>query len=356
MQADCSRAIRAENAHDVLAHLREEDTAVLVLGPQLTSAQALEILGQCTTEYRTFPLATIVLCAGPEPELFQKFVDEGVVYYLARREIPIAQLRSLVANCIDRLSKKAHPEKDFLNTNAQNTDQLLDLSVRLPMQTNLPSAAALVVQKLRESIDANYVQCFIYDPDEHTLTPADALENKEVTYSAASGLTAFAARTGEGLSVDHVAADARYDSDIDNPGGDNEAHFLAEPILGSRGQPLAVLTTVRDEEASPFSAEDLQFIRSIAECAAPAFSQLVLQKQVQAQLTRRTEAANSNSDIFRQEALEYHIRSWDQHGDVLKTLPAWLRTSYWIVLVMVLIGLIEIALMPGVRHFFGKAN
>lgn len=354
LQSDSFRTICAENAHGVYEHLRDGNPAVLVLGPQLTSVQVLEILTRCATEQPASTTVTIVLCAGPEPELFQKFVDEGIIYYLSQREIPIEQLRSLVTSCRGRMSKKADDLQNLLTNDVPNADQLLDLSVRLPMQTNIPSAAALVVQKLRESIDANYVQCFIHDAEEDTLTPADALENKEVSYSAASGLTAFAVRTGERVILERVGTDPRYDADIDNPIGTSNARFVAEPILGTGGMPLAVITAMRSEQSPQFSARDLRFIHSVAECAAPAFSQLVLQKQTQAQLTRRAAALGSNSDIFRQEALEYHIRSWDQQGDVIKTLPAWLRTSYWIVLALVLIGLAGLALIPGIKNFFGK--
>jgi DNA-binding response OmpR family regulator len=235
LQSDSFRTIYLENANDAPAYLRDRNSTLLVLGSRLTSAQALQILRQCSTEHPTSTAATIVLCAGPEPELFQKFVDEGMVYYLARKEIPLEQLRPLVASCIGRSAKKAQFEdrQELHADNVQNADQLLDLSVRLPMQTNIPSAAALVLQKLRESIEANYVQCFIYDAEEDTLTPADALENKEVSYSAASGLTAFAARTCDRVILDRVGADPRYDADIDNPIGTGDAHFIAEPILGN---------------------------------------------------------------------------------------------------------------------------
>jgi CheY-like chemotaxis protein len=348
--------IYVEDMHEVSSYLQDKGSAVLVLGAKLTSAQALEILEQCSAQKRTATIAVIVLCSGPEPELFQKFVDEGCIYYLARKEIPVEQLGLLVASCVDRVLKKACPESSFLAGNVQHTAQLLDLNVRLPMQTNIASAAMLVVGKLRESVDASYVQCFVYDSAEDTLTPADALENKEVSYSAASGLTAFVARTGVELEIERVGADPRYDSDIDNPTGKDDARFVAQPILGTQGRPLAILTAVRGGALPPFSPEESRFLHSIAECAAPTFSQLTLQNEVQAQLTRRASEGDPSSEIFRQEALEYHIRSWDQHGDVLKTLPMWLRASYWIVLVLVLIGLIGIAFMPSVRHFFGKGN
>ncbi|MGD0989475.1 MAG: GAF domain-containing protein [Candidatus Sulfotelmatobacter sp.] len=354
LQGDGFRTVAAENAQHVLRRLREEDVAVLLLGSELTSAQALDILAQCTAEQSTNSRVAIVFCGGPEPELFQKFVDEGLVFYLTRGEIRPEQICSLVAAYLNRASRKSSPDPDPLFTSAPSAERLLDFCVRLPMQIDLSSARGLVVNVVSELIDASYVQCLIYDADEQTLTNADA-ENKEVSYSAASGLTAFVASTGARLNIDRVGADARYDSDIDNPGGSESARLIAEPIVGADGVPVAVITAVRGAESAAFSAEDLRILRSIAEFAAPTFSQIILQKRVQGLLTGR--ATDPNSEVFRREALEYHIRSWDQQGDVLKTLPMWLRRSYWIVLVMVLIGLAGVAvLVPGLKNLFGKVN
>ena len=44
LQGDGFRTVAAENAQHVLRRLREEDVAVLLLGSELTSAQALDIL------------------------------------------------------------------------------------------------------------------------------------------------------------------------------------------------------------------------------------------------------------------------------------------------------------------------
>jgi GAF domain-containing protein len=343
----------AESARNVLQRVANKDVAVLVLGSELTSPQALEIL----TGLSSSPTATIVLSAGPEPELFQNFIDDGSIFYLATGDIEADHLAQLIHGAANRQAIKHRSPVRLLDENTPQSDRLLDLCVRLPMQTEITSAGGLLIKTLYDLLDASYAQCLLYDAQEDTLTPAEAYDTKDITHSAASGLTAFVARTGIGISLANSGADPRYDHELDNPGGIEDACILAEPILGPDGVPIAVLAAIRSSKLKPFSADDAQLIKFAAECAAPTLSQILLQRRVQAQLTGRAARADNNSEIFRQEALDYHIRSWDRQGDVVKSLPTWLRTSYWIVLTMVLVGLVGLALLiPGLRGIFMKAN
>ena len=93
----------------------------------------------------------------------------------------------------------ARRNSDPLEADSENADRMRDLCTRLPMQTDLASAGRLLIETGREVLDAKIVQCFLYDPDAETLTPADASESEKWTYSAASGLAAFVARTGSGF-------------------------------------------------------------------------------------------------------------------------------------------------------------
>ena len=349
--------VQAQNAQDTLHFLAEKNVAVLVLGPLLTTADALDILAFCTSELPLDPPSTLVLCAGNELELFQQFIDEGRVFYLTRRELDPDQLGLLVACAANHFGQKANGTPDLLGGTAPFSDRLLDLCVRLPMQQDLSSLGGLLIQTMHDMIHVSYVQCLVYDPDEETLTSTNIADGEESSYSAASGLAAFVARTGNPVRLDRVGDDPRYDSDIDNPTALDHARLAAEPIFGPAGTPVGVLLAVRNGESPSFSTVDLQFIRLIAECAAPTLSQILLKDGVQDLLTGRVAGEDPNSGIFRQEALEHHIRSWDRQGDVLKTLPLWLRRTYWAVLALVLVGLLGLViLIPGLRTIFGKVN
>jgi hypothetical protein len=225
------------------------------------------------------------------------------------------------------------------------------------MQTDLANAGRLLIETGLDVLQAKIVQCFVYDPDTETLTAADASESEKWTYSAASGLVAYVARTGEHVCLDCVGTDPRYDSDIDAPLEMRSARFLAEPILGPAGLTACVLTALRRTEQEAFTEDDTRMMELLAECSAPTFNQVLLQNRVQAVLAKRASGSKAHSEIFRQEALDYHVRSWDQQGDVLKVLPTWLRRAFWFVLMLFSASLLGLGfLLRGLRNIFGKVN
>jgi GAF domain-containing protein len=333
------RVVEAAGAEDALRHLKQEETAVLVLGSRLAPNDALNILTRHSSDSPGNSTAAVLLWAGCDPELFQPAVNEGHIFYMARAEITGDQLRSIILCGAARFRSRLKGHQDPLTAFAR-IDQLLDFCIRLPMQVDLPSSAALLTETVRTLMNAELVQYLVYDAEDEILAPADALDNKEWSESAAAGLAAFVARTGEPIRLDCIGLDPRYDFEADNPGGPEDARFLAVPLIGTNGLPAGVITATRSGKSGPFSEEDTRLLDLLAECAAPTFNQITLQNRVQALLLKRAEGSESRSDVFREEALEYHIRSWDHQGDVLQTLPTWLRTTYWAMLALVIVGLL----------------
>lgn len=334
------RIIEAEVSEDVSQILTKEDVAVLLFGPHLTQRAALSILDRYTEDLPENSTSTIVLCAGSEAELFQKYINVGRIFYIARGELADRELSLLVTYGAARFRSKRESILDPWAARLDRDEELVDYCIRLPMQSDLPSAAGLLVDTARECLNGEQVQYLVYDAEEETLTRADALDNKEWSESAAASLAAFSVRTGERIRLDCVGLDPRYDSETDNPGGRQDVRFLAEPLIGSNGLPVGVVTVTRSGSSTAFSEEDALVLRLLAECAAPTFNQITLQNRVQALLLKHTKGTESISDVFREEALEYHIRSWDQQGEVLKTLPHWLRATYWVLLILVSVGLL----------------
>ncbi len=333
---DAFRIVEAESAEDVLRQLAQEEVAVLILGSRLAPEVALDILDRCAADQPENSTSTIILCAGSAPELFQTHVNEGRVFYMARGDIAAEQLRSIATCAAARFRSRLKEAQNPL-ARVGRIDELLEFCIRLPMQAHLPSAAGLLIATTRDLVNAEVVQYLVYDAEDETLTPADAPDKKEWSESAAAGLAAFVARTGERIRLDCIGLDPRYDSEADNPGGPEDARFLAVPLVGPKGLPAGVITASRNGKSIPFSEEDARLLELLVECAAPTLNQIALQNRVQKLLLKR--AASSNSDVFREEALEHHIRNWDQQGEVLKTLPTWLRTSYWVMLALVVVGL-----------------
>jgi GAF domain-containing protein len=192
------------------------------------------------------------------------------------------------------------------------------------------------------------VQCLVLDEEQETLTPADAADGEQCGYSAASGLAAYVARTGERVQLERINLDPRYDPDIDNPEGWVDARLLAAPIPGLERSSVGVLAVLRSGSAPAFTPAEARLIAFLAECAAPTLAQILLQSRVQSWLVAQAAGTESNSEIFRQEAIAYHLRNWDQEGEVLKTPPTWLRRTYWAMLGLFLAGTV-LAAVWGLR-------
>lgn len=353
--------LRAETSREALDMLEKRKVSVLVVGSQLPLAETLNLLDSAVSLSKSrdssSPLQAVVLRRNQETELLQRFVDEGTIFYLSRGEIDAESLRAIVSCAADHFLAKENAGRYVFDETSVAADRLLDFCARLPMQSDLSSAATLLTRTLHEVIQVSYGQCLVYDAAEDTLTSSDAVDGEQFTYSAASGLSAFVARTGEKIHLQRIGGDPRYDSDVDNPAGADDAQLVALPIVGTRGVPIAVVMAVRSGKDAPFSSAELQLLDLIAECATPTFRQIVLQREVQTLLTRRSAGAENNAGVFREEALDYHIRSWDRQGNVLRTLPGWLRRAYWLVMVLTLGVFVVLALlMPQLKSLFGKVN
>ena len=82
------RVVHAKNAEEVLQILTEGGVAALLLGPRADLLQVFDFLGRSDLEpSRNPPPAAIVLCAASEPDVLQKLVDTGHIFYLARAAV-----------------------------------------------------------------------------------------------------------------------------------------------------------------------------------------------------------------------------------------------------------------------------
>jgi hypothetical protein len=349
------RIIDVENSEEAHRCLANDNVDLLILGSRLTPKVALQVLDRYTDDLPDNSTLTLILCADSQRDLFQPHVTEGRIFYLARTELTPLELRSIITAAGARLRFRFDKTSEMLATKVAENSELLEFCIRLPMQVDLCGAAGVLSATARDLLNAESVRYLAYDAVEETLTPIEAGENEQASESAAAGLVAFVARTGEGVRLDCINIDSRCDFEADNPDGLAEARFLAEPLIGSKSVPAGVVAAIRGSESAPFSQEDALLLRHLLECAAPTFNQIILQKRVQALLLKRTEGIGLGSDVFREEALEHHIRSWDQQGEVLKGLPPWLRVTYWGMLLLVLLSLLATILVKVDTYAHGPA-
>lgn len=327
--------IERKDMEDVQPCLDHGRVTVLLLGSRLNPTKVLEFLTRYTFDVP--PPSIILLCAGDHPEFFQGFVDKGIIFYLARDEVTPRQLFPLIIAAADRFRIKLNSNLDAWMA---NTDELLDFCARLVMQLDLTSASKLLIETTHRLIGVDTVRCLIFDAANETLIAADTGTGREWAESSAAGLAAFVAHTGQRVVLDRAGVDVRYDRESDNPGGAEDVRFIAEPMVGSSSSPMAIIIATRSGKAAEFSDKDIRSLELLSACAAPTFAQILLQEKLQGFLVGRTTVMDSPPEMFRQEALEHHVRNWDQEGDILKSLPLWLRRTYAITLALAVIGVL----------------
>jgi membrane fusion protein (multidrug efflux system) len=333
----CNFGIRqAVNAGELLSSLDSAELGVLVLGPRFMPFPAQEILSRLAVQPHG-PLA-ILVGVGPDPEFFQPFVDCGRVYYISRGSLGPEQVWSLISAAMDQYLQR-------LGSWTDRVEGGLEYCIRLLKQSDRLTLSSLLDEALRKLVGAERAYCLSYDAEKETLSSVDPVTRQERIESAASGLAAFAARTGQRLVVEDVGSDPRYDPEADNPGGAAGDRLIAAPVFGGGRVPIAVLIAVRSGNATPFGPKDVRTVDLLADCAGPSLAAILVQKRVEWSLLTQAQ----HTDIFRREALDHYARALDNEGDLLGTSPRWLRNAHWMIVALLLVCLV-FAVMARVRE------
>lgn len=333
------RTIDADGVDGVLRLFYEQEISVLILGPRLTPVEGTGILARFISEFPVASTAIIVLCAGLDSTLFQKYLDERRIFYLSRGFVTDCQLRLLVVSAAAQLGPKGEPEHESVTAGIAEVAPLLDFCTLLSMQSELSSTGKLLIQTVREMVEVDSVQCLVYDPDNDVLTPTGSGEDNDRARSASAGFAGFVERTHEVVRVDRIGDDFRYDCDCDKPGGDENARLIALPISADCRHIAGVILAVRNGQSAPFSANEQRMLSLIAECAAPKFSQILWQNRLQAVLAKQA-GATRQTETIRAEEAGYSSQSCGPRSDVLRPLPPWLRRTQWALVAVVLVSIL----------------
>jgi membrane fusion protein, multidrug efflux system len=332
------RVVTATTIVDVTACFDSEEIAVFVLGPGLPPSEAHKVLCHCLTEFPGNPSINIVLNMGPTEDLFQPLVDEDRVFYLSRGSLSKEQLRSIVIAAAKHFATKVESKHASRVIHSAAAGYVIELCRQLSRETSLPEVGPLVIEAVKSILKADRAQCLIYDSDSETIWSACIPPGEEHRNSAATGLVGYVTRTGEHIQVNRLGSDPRYDSELDDPNGDEASHFLAEPLLDIDNSVIGVLTAARHGKSSQFSAEDAAILKFIAASVAPSLSVILSHINVSGHVSEVAQAALRSSELFRQEAVEYHTGNLNQEGELLKGLPSWLTRSHLFILVFAVAG------------------
>ncbi len=375
LEEDCrvATARSLPEARTALQDKQGKEVAVLCLGRLLSPFEARALLEAMSGPAGSHPLV-LLTAAGPDPGLFQDLIDEDRVFYLSQGELPPRALSELVRSALDR--RRSIVEAPIAQVRA-GLRQALQVARRVAVQPDLASAGELLQLAVEEAVETDRAYCLLYDPEREVLWSRNTgLESEERHESSAVGLVSFVAHTGRPVRVERATEDPRYEREADDPlgaslGGSCE-HLLAVPVraqVAGDDRVLAVLSAVRGSDLhhgkDPFSPADEAALELLAATVAPPLAQLELAARLEGEgrlLDRKLH--ERAAEVFREEAVEYHVTMGSRDGDWLRLSPRWTNATFWLLCALVaaflaysLVGTIdEYATGPAVVRLSGRTE
>ncbi len=360
-QLDAEIVVAAdERAGRALLEKRAFD--VLCLGGGLPAEAARRFLeqvaGPVTSPVGALPV-NVVLAAGPRLEIFQDLVDHDRLYYLTQKPPAPADVISILESAVEHQRRREAPApSDDDDERDLAVHRILRLTEPLAREADLTAAVARAIKAVEQLILAESARILLYDPTTETLwSPArldsdqrfgQRSEEEESRESAAAGVVSFAVRTRRTVRLERVGEDPRYDADADTAGGPSDQRFLAAPVIDPAGRRVwAVLVGLRSAEREPFSATDAEHLGLFAEQVAPLLGRLLQQAELEERASQRHGIGQGEAaQIFRGEALEFHMQGFENQGHVLEISPSWTRWAYRLLLGIVVVAVVFSLVIP----------
>lgn len=341
----------ALTAKEALSIIGANEISVLIIDQTMPGVQGGHLLDDIDAYYPDSNAVRVVIARGENLSLFEDFIRAKRIFYMVKTPILLPQVLAVVQGAAEYYWSTVLPgSKHGLDQEAASTSaqRLSELSQRLMLQRDLPSAAKIAGEAVEEFIQVSRAYCIIYDPGRQMLLSEDFSTGVRRQSSAALGLLGFIIRTGLSLKSDCVSEDPRYFKEVDDPQGEGDESLLAEPIINSDSGVIAILVALRDATRPKFSQQDSDTLKMLADQFAPIFRQLELSKRDQGPNPSMKLAMQQPSNIFRLEALESYNRGYHSEGDILRISPTWIRWTYPLLILVALAGLLY--------SFFGRVS
>lgn len=350
------RVLQLDCKEEACELLQREPACAVVLGPRLETSAICEILSRDHIQPPNACSANIILGFGANLDLLQRFVDEDRLFYVSRGHLPDDQLHTLVLAGVQRFYSRLRAIEHGPYSMAAPADRVLEFCTRLSFQTDLATAADLLMEAIQILVNADRSHYLIYEEETEILWSArlgaDAQDRNE---SPCAGLVGYAARTGRRIRLQRCDQDSRYDADTDDPGGASDARFLAEPMFGNDGSVIAVVSAARNGHGEPFNDDDLATFKLLTACAASAFSGLLLQRRIRSLVLEQVQPALGPAKVFRDEALQHYSAGQNEEGEILCGSPSWLKQTHWLIIGLLFVGFIWMALAQVHQKASGQA-
>jgi multidrug efflux pump subunit AcrA (membrane-fusion protein) len=307
----------ADHVEDAAARIAAGSPHAVVLGPKLSKVAALDLARRAKQRsLAVFVTAPRLLDTSENLDVFHVLPPELGVHETA------ALLRAatgLATPGVPRLPSAPSTDE------ARRLHRVLTAARALGVQSDMPGMTEEAAGGAARLTHADRAYCWLYDQSTGELWRHEPLQPIHEVH-ASRGLLGYVARTRSMVGVSNVGSDPRYHADNDDPYGDGDERWLAQPVIASDGEVHAVLVVVRSRRAPAFSEHDATDLRSFAVCCAPALEQLAKRIEVEAEI-----GDEERSPLFRGEAVDSHDNR-AREGRVVRVTPHWVRYAYLAVL------------------------
>jgi transcriptional regulator with GAF, ATPase, and Fis domain len=182
---------------------------------------------------------------------------------------------------------------------------LYQLGCAFAERIELDELIPLVVEKCRQALGAQGISVMMLDRERNELYfPYVSQDDREVAerlsamrFPADRGLAGEALTSGRAIKVDDAQNDPRLYREVDRRTGVMTRSLLAVPLVSSRGS-VGVIEAINAISGAPFTADDLNFLETLAGGIAVALENARLHGQIKESEARlRTQVAALRRDI-----------------------------------------------------------
>jgi len=330
------RVYQVHDNYSAATLLKSEANVIALIGPTVTPEEIKALLQESILPARAKG-ATIVLYRDRAISEYQELIDDDLIFYLAHVSISDDNLVSTIRAAARRLHNKHQAAPPIFSQ--EEDEQLSEMCLTLLRRESWRDHAHAVGSIVGAILGNASGQCVFYNPATDTLFTDLPDRTSPEQISAAAGLVGYVARTHEELSLLSIIQDPRFDRESDNPESPEDVRFLGRAIVGSWGEVLGVLTATRVSRLPPFTGLDGSRLNALAMRIAP-----ILEPLLSAQFSSAHDGPHASLDpeLFRTEALEAY-EQLQNSGNLLVTVPAWLRWSHALILLFLITGALYVS-------------
>lgn len=205
--------------------------------------------------------------------------------------------------------------------------KLLEVARLLGASDNLAQILSVIIDAMRDALDADRATVFEYDPETdelfttvaHGLTAGDDAP-AEIRIPSTAGLAGQCATSRAIINVPDAYADERFNRDVDKRTGYTTRSILCIPLLGVQGELIGV-AQVLNKQGGPFDDSDEEIAGALASHAAVAIkrARMIEDRVVREKLEKELELAGWMQRQTFPEVLPalpgYDVAGWSRPAD-----------------------------------------